>query len=598
MPMTYAAVAPDVSGELKKWHSITLTFDGPYVSETDEENPFTHYQLNAVFTHKQSQKQYKIPGFFAADGDAANTGASSGNKWRVIFTPDEIGEWQWRVSFRKAPFIAVSELDYSGFVGGEIDNSQGQFNVKASDKTWPDFRERGRLQYVNQPYLRFADKGGYFIKAGPDSPENLLSYQDFDGTFHNDGHKDQLVKTWQAHEQDWQQGDPSWQKGKGKGLIGALNYIASKGMNSISFLTLNIVGDDQNVFPYVDYDTYDRFDVSKLEQWNIVFSHAQSLGLFLHFKTQEAENQGLLDNGGLGLHRQLYYRELIARFGHHLALNWNMGEENGNWYPRHQTMPQSTSQRIAMARYFKEQDPYNHHVVIHNGNFFEDLTGADSFYTGVSIQTSQKDFGSVHNQVKKVRSWPVANGKPFAVAVDEPGDAEFALQPDKFDPNHDLARMNGLWGALTGGAWGTEWYFGYKREHSDLTAQDWRSRDKFWTQAKHALDFFKMADVPYQNAQNLDSSMINAWALGVRGEFYIVYAKTADKSLKIKLPQGQANYSVQWYNPRSGGKFIKGSVEHINVDKPLKYYFQSVTQELGKPPSQHNQDWVALVKRL
>ena len=30
----------------------------------------------------------------------------------------------------------------------------------------------------------------------------------------------------------------------------------------------------------------------------------------------------------LGPERKLYCRELIARFGHNLALNWNLGEEN------------------------------------------------------------------------------------------------------------------------------------------------------------------------------------------------------------------------------------------------------------------------------
>ena len=118
---------------------------------------------------------------------------------------------------------------------------------------------------------------------------------------------------------------------KVKIMIGAVNYLASKGMNVFSFITMNIQGDDRNVFPYVDYNTYDRFDVSKLDQWEIVFEHGEKLGMFLHFKTLEAENQGLLDNGGVGLYTKLYYRELIARFGHHLALNWNLCEETGDW---------------------------------------------------------------------------------------------------------------------------------------------------------------------------------------------------------------------------------------------------------------------------
>lgn len=425
----------------------------------------------------------------------------------------------------------------------------------------------------------------------------MLAYADFDGSYHNDGKKDELVKTWEAHEKDWQRGDPSWQGGKGKGLIGALNYLSSKGMNAFSFLTMNIMGDDENVFPYVNDNAFDRFDVSKLDQWEIVFEHAQSKGLFLHFKTQEVENQGLLDNGGVGLHRQLYYRELIARFGHHLALNWNMGEENGEWHPWNTTPPQATHQRLAMARYFYEHDPYNHHLVIHNGKSYDDLLGADSYYTGASLQTHKEDFGAVHPEVKKIRSWPVTNGRPFAVAVDEPGDAEHSLVPDAEDPAHDLARMNGLWGALTAGAWGTEWYFGYKHAHSDLTAQDWRTRDLFWDQARHSLTFFRIAIVDYQNAESNDELVKHAWALAVPGEFYIVYAKDASKPVSVRFPTGEATYSVQWFDPRNGGELQRGNIESVNVTAPLKQYWERSEQLIGTPPKDVEKDWVVLIKK-
>ena len=42
----------------------------------------------------------------------------------------------------------------------------------------------------------------------------------------------------------------------------------------------------------------------------------------------EAENEDWLDNGQLGTERRLFYRELIARFGHHPAIRWNLCEEN------------------------------------------------------------------------------------------------------------------------------------------------------------------------------------------------------------------------------------------------------------------------------
>ena len=67
--------------------------------------------------------------------------------------------------------------------------------VTATDKSAPDMRSKGRLQYVGERYLKFAGTGEYFLKCGADAPENFLAYEEFDGTFHNDGIKDDLVKT-------------------------------------------------------------------------------------------------------------------------------------------------------------------------------------------------------------------------------------------------------------------------------------------------------------------------------------------------------------------------------------------------------------------
>ncbi|WP_370978850.1 DUF5060 domain-containing protein [Agaribacterium sp. ZY112] len=597
---SFANSSVELLGEKRLWHSLTLSFDGPSVSEDDEYNPFLNYRLNVEFLHPKTGKRYLVPGFFAADGNAANSSAKQGNKWQVRFSPDELGLWQWQASFRKGPYVAVSEKFDTGQPGGFMDESNGQFKIKKNNKKEPDFRSQGRLEWVNQSYLRFAGSQKYFIKAGPDSPENLLAYADFDGNFHSDGHGDELVKTWAGHLQDWNKNDPSWQNGKGRALIGALNYLASKGLNSISFLTLNILGDDKNVFPYIDYNTYDRFDISKLEQWNIVFSHAQKKGLFLHFKTQEVENQGLLDGGGLGIERKLYYRELIARFSHHLALNWNMGEENGDWLPENITAPQDTNQRLAMAKYFKEHDPYQHHRVIHNGIYFDDLRGEQSWYTGASIQTSQSDFSGVHKQAKNVLSWPTSNGRQWAVAVDEPGDAEFALLPDSKDPSHDIARKNGLWGALMAGAWGSEWYFGYKNEHSDLTAQDWRSRDLFWQQAKHSIDFFDLLQqqkLAIEKARNHDELAPTAWVLAQLGEFYIVYFKDGTKDTSLSMQSTLGSYEIHWFDPIKGGRFQQGSVKTIDIETKRYYAWERIDKELGQPPHSPEQDWLVLIKK-
>jgi hypothetical protein len=99
----------EITGELKKWHKITLTFDGPETSEMNKLNPFMNYRFDVFFTHKESGKTLKVPGYFAADGNAGETSATSGNKWRAHFAPEETGEWTYKVDFRKGNWQAVSE---------------------------------------------------------------------------------------------------------------------------------------------------------------------------------------------------------------------------------------------------------------------------------------------------------------------------------------------------------------------------------------------------------------------------------------------------------------------------------------------------------
>ena len=583
-----AVMAQKVSGELKKWHKLSLEFEGPNTSESAEENPFLNYRLNVVFKHATTGKAYLIPGYYAADGDAGNTGSTTGNIWKVHFAPDETGEWSYEVDFKKGKWAAVrtsGKLESAAF----MDGASGKFTIAQSDKSGRDFRSKGRLDYVGERYLKFAGTGEYFLKCGSDAPENLLAYDQFDGTFKNDGHKDELVKTWEAHRQDWKEGDPTWNNGKGKELIGAINYLALKGMNAFSFLTMNIAGDDQNVFPYVDYDTYDRFDTSKLDQWEVLFEHADKLGMFLHFKTLEHENQGLLDNGGTGLYTKLYYRELVARFGHHLALNWNLAEETGDWTVTPPTFPIDVAERLRLAEYISSIDPYKHHIVIHNGDWFDGLYGTNSKFTGASLQTNKEDFRNVHKSVLRILNDSKEAGKVWAVACDEPGDAQHALITDAEDPQHNDARKNGLWGAMMAGAWGTEWYFGYKHPHSDLSCQDFRSRDLFWDQGRWCLEFFNNNQIPVWEMESMDAliSSEGDYVLAKPGSIYVVYLKNGGES-SLDLGNDNVAYELQWYNPRKGGALQKGKVKTISG---------SGKKSLGMPPKEKDQDWVVLVSK-
>ena len=57
------------------------------------------YRMTVTFTHESGSPTYSVPGYFAADGDAANSSATSGNKWRAHLAPDKTGRWNYRISF-------------------------------------------------------------------------------------------------------------------------------------------------------------------------------------------------------------------------------------------------------------------------------------------------------------------------------------------------------------------------------------------------------------------------------------------------------------------------------------------------------------------
>jgi len=570
-----------MTGEGMTWHTLTFTFEGPETSEGATPNPFLDYRLTVTFANEGGGATYAVPGYYAADGNAGQSGAAAGNKWRVHFCPDREGFWAYNVSFRKGVNVAVSDDPAAGESGGFMDGRAGSFRVSPTDKKTPDLRGRGRLRYVGKRYLQFAQTKEYFLKCGADAPENFLAYADFDGDFKTDGHNDQFVKTWQPHVQDWKDGDPTWQNGKGKGIIGALNYLAAKGMNAFSFLTMNIEGDDQNVFPYIGYEARDRMDCSKLDQWETVFAHADTLGLHLHFKTQETENDQLLDGGELGVQRKLYYRELIARFGHHLALNWNLGEENTN----------TTEQRVAFARYFHEHDPYGHPIVVHTfpeaekkQEVYPGLLGERSLLTGVSLQCHPE---VVFSDTKEWVERSAAAGRPWVVACDEQGSADVGVKPDRDDPGHDIIRKQVLWGNLMAGGAGVEYYFGYKFDESDLTCQDYRSRDRMWELSRYALDFFRDNDISFTDMVNDNDLSTNAddYCFYRKNLVYVVYLKNGGGT-KLNLTEAQERFDVTWFNPRTGQ--FEGGVRAVQAGGLV---------DLGAPPADPGQDWVILVRK-
>lgn len=563
-----AAIEPKVTedGTKRAWQPLSLTFEGPTTSENATPNPFSDYRFEVTFT--LDQYKFSVPGFFAADGDAANSGATQGNQWRVFFTPPKAGKWEYKVAFVSGQHVAVSSEP--GTPVDLLHGYQGTIEVGPPDLEAVGFYKEGTLVYSNSHYLHFSGSGKRFLKAGADSPENLLGYVDFDGT-------PKGKHRYEPHAKDWQPGNPTWADGRGKNLIGALNYLASKNMNSVYFLTMNVKGDGKDVWPWVSDNVRDRFDCSKLDQWEIVFSHMDRLGLMLHVITQEQENDQLLNNGKLGLERKLYYRELVARFAHHLAIVWNLGEENTN----------TDQQRKQFATYIRNLDPYNHPIVVHTfpskyDEVYKPLLGFKDF-EGPSLQTND-----THRQTLKWRELSAKADRPWVVCLDEIGPAHTGVKPDADDYWHDEVRAKHLWGNLLAGGAGVEWYFGYKFAHNDLNLEDWRSRDHLWDLTKYAVEFCQQ--LPLEEMEPNDSLIDakNAYCLAQVGKIYAVYLPQRSDKATLDLRESHGTYSVQWFNPREGGNLQSGSITSLQGPGRVK---------LGEPPVEEKSgDWVVLVK--
>ncbi|MCZ6675106.1 MAG: DUF5060 domain-containing protein [Verrucomicrobia bacterium] len=581
-----------LEGELKQWHRVTLTFDGPVSGEEASINPFLDYRLEVSFSN--GDQFYSVPGYFAADGNAAETRARGGNKWRVHFMPDAVGEWTFEVLFKTGSEIAISK---DKAVGQRVsfNATTGSFVVAPSDKSAPDTRSKGKLAYVGKRYLQFQGNGEYYLKSGPDSPENLLAYKDFDDTLSHNPDK-QFLKDWAPHLQDWNEGDPTWQSGKGKALIGAMNYLGSQRMNVVYFLTMNIIGDGQDVWPYTDYDERYRFDCSKLDQWEIVFSHMDRQGIVLHVVTQETENDHLLDEGELGVQRKLYYRELIARFAHHPAIIWNLGEESTNT-PR---------QQMAFADYFKSTDPYQHPTALHTHSdawekHYRPMLGHEGLDV-LSFQT-RDHLKVIHQQTVKWTRLSQAAGHTWTMFIDEPGMAWQGVEPDSLIPNNQAAmRKYALWGNLMAGGAGVEWYFGYELPHSDLNCEDWRSRENMWAYSRYALEFFK-THLPFHQMKpdgQLTSSERD-YVLAKEGDVYAIYYPEWEHNL-VDLREHTGTYSVSWFNPRTGDGPHTG--EKLRELYPRRRVASLDTLEsggcanIGHAPYDHHEDWVVILQRL
>ena len=157
---------------------------------------------------------------------------------------------------------------------------------------------------------------------------------------------------------------------------------------------------------------------------------------------------------------------------------------------------------------------------------------------------------------------------------------------------HEVRKYT-LWGTLMAGGAGCEYYFGYQFVENDILCEDWRSRDQSWDYCRIAINFFHDQKIPFWEMENADELVGNndhgtsKYCLAKHNDTYLVYLPNGSQTT-LDLSKADGEYSVQWFNPRSGGELQVGSETSVTGG-------QSV--DLGVAPNDADEDWVVLVRK-
>jgi len=538
-----------LTGPARLHHRQVAVWGGPPTSEGATPNPFTDYRLDCAWAHADSGTTLSTPGYYAADGNAADSGATGGNKWACEFIPTAVGAWNVTASFREGPWVAASV----GATAGQPTSFNGEstpFTVRASDKGGRDFRARGVLRkFPNSRYATWPD-GEAWVKNGVGCPENVLGDSAFDFT-------PRSHHTWGPHVRDWRAGDPTWGGGRGKGVVGMVRWLANADLNSLFILTNSVLGDSTDVVPFTSYDERARYDVSKLSQWARVFAFADTVGVARHFYMTEAENQSLFEaaegGGFFARTRMVYYREMVARFGSGAnAAVFNLGEEQGF---RSNANPSSTPISVKQQRAFVNRlrtltaaytRPLAMHTFPNHKWRYRSMLGGGSGLTAASLQV-YNNF-DVHAETRQWVTASTAAGAPWMVTTDETGGEGVPLDAQTGEEGHAPTLREVVWGTFLGGGGGVEFW----NRDSDYDLEDFRVWARLFAASKRVPQLVDAAHLPLAAMAPADELIdTKSWALAAPGRVYVGLVSWGLR-VNLKLAGGGA-YTVRWWATKAGG---------------------------------------------
>jgi Putative collagen-binding domain of a collagenase len=115
-----------------------------------------------------------------------------------------------------------------------------------------------------------------------------------------------------------------------------------------------------------------------------------------------------------------------------------------------------------------------------------------------------------------------------------------------------------------------------------------------WTQSRFALEFFRNYNVPFWQMSSDNSFRVPAGSgdrvLSSTDGTTIVVHRRDNTGGSISMGGLTGGYSVQWYNPRTGGSLQNGSVTSIQGG--------GLNVPYGSPPDTPDNDWVILIKGI
>jgi hypothetical protein len=483
---------------------LEINLSGPVSNGMGTPNPFL-IDVDITFTGPGGQT-YVVPGFYDGDG----VGGMDGSLWKARFSPEEVGSWTYMTSSPEP------------LLDGESGSFEVVYGVNCQPYLpggMPDLPCIGRLEYVGDHYLKFKN-GTYWLKGGANEPEDFLA-------------PEQTI------------GFPNKTE--------AINYLSSKGVNSLYIMLNNIGGDGNNVWPWVGstasqaQSNQDRFDLAKLTEWEDIFTIIQEKGIVLHLVLED-------DSGWTGFNRARYYREMIARFGHHNGLIWNISEEYNENY--------SAIQIKSFAQMVRDLDAYDHPITVHQqgsldnwlpfvGHSLFDLTSLQGSKTTLNAETVSW-FYQVEN-----------SGKTIPVSFDETGRIEIA--------DRDLARQI-IWSVYMGGA---------NFEMFTYPLNSYVDFETHFADMSRARAFLEQ--LPYWNMRPMNELLVSGsgYIFSRAGEIYSVYLPTGGQ-IEIDLSGSPGNFFGEWFNPRDGSL------------QPIGYVAGGAIRQFSAPT---NDDWaLSLIK--